>query len=84
MWGCYKHLPGKDMPCDYGSRNPYPIDNLSEEDKEKVGCDTEKEIYVRRIDISNFPDAITTAEKRQAGLRDATYLKIMKQIQARR
>ena len=51
---------------------------------EKLGCDRGKEIYVRRIDISNTPDAITITKIRQAGLRNATYLKIMKQIQAGR
>ena len=70
------------MPCDYGSRNPYPIDNLSKEDKEKLGCDTGKEICVRQIDIGNTPYAITTAEIKQAGLGDATYTKIMRQVKA--
>ena len=77
-----RHLPGKDMPCDYGSRNPYPIDNLSEEDKDKLGCDTGKEIYVRRIDIGNTPDAITTSDIKQAGLQDATYLTVMREVKA--
>lgn len=79
-----KYLPGKDMPCDYGSRHPYPIDHLTEEDKEKLGCDTGKEIYVRKIDIGNSPDAISIPDIRRTASKDSTYQTIMKEITAGR
>ena len=79
-----KHLPGKEMPCDYGSRNPYPIEHLSEQEKEKLGCDTGNEIYVRKIDIGNSPDAISLNDIKTAGSRDSTYQAILKDISAGR
>ena len=77
-----KHLAGESMPCDYGSRHPFSIANLAEEEQEKLGCDTGKKIYVRKIDISNSPDAILPADIRQAGEKDATYQRIQKEVNA--
>ena len=76
------HLSGDKMPCDYGSRNPYPITHLTEEEKEKLGCDVGKTIYVRRIEISNSPNAILPEDVRQAAANDPTYLMILKDISA--
>ena len=68
------------MPCDYGSRHPFPISHLSEEELEKLGCDTGKRIYVRKIDISNSPNAILPADIRKAGEKDATYQRIQREV----
>ena len=75
-----RHLPGKEMPCDYGSRHPYPIDNLSDAEKEKLGCDIGNQIYVRRIDIGNTPDAMSTEDIVAAATKDPTYQTIMKEL----
>ena len=77
-----QHLAGDEMPCDYGSRHPYPISHLGETELEKLGCDVGKEIYVRRIDISNSPDALSPADVRCAGEHDATYKLIMNELRA--
>ena len=77
-----RYLAGNEMPCDFGSRHPYPIEHLSDDDKEKLGCDMGNEIYVRRIDISNSPDAISPKDIKAAGDRDATYLLVKKEIRA--
>ena len=34
-----KYLPGKDMPCDFGSRHPPPINHLTDTQKEKADHD---------------------------------------------
>ena len=75
-----KHLPGKDMPCDYGSRHPYPIDHLSEAEKEKLGCDIGNRIYVRRIDIGNTPNAISPKDIGEAAIKDPSYQAIIKEL----
>ena len=71
-----RHLPGKSMPCDYGSRNPYPIEHLTEKERDKLGCDTGREIYVLRVDIGNMPDAISRSPDQESlgfrGLRPRT------------
>ena len=77
-----KWMPGKEMPCDYGSRHAYPIDHLSEKEQEKLGCDNGKIIYVRKIDIGHSPDAIKIADIKTAALRDPTYQAITKAIKA--
>ena len=70
------------MSCDYGSRHPFPISHMSEEEQEKLGCDTGKRIYVRKINISNSPNAILPTDIRQAGKKDATYQRIQKELNA--
>ena len=77
-----QHLPGKEMPCDYGSRHPYPIDTLSNAEKEKLGCDIGNQIYVRRIDIGNTPDAISIKDISAAASKDPTHQAIMKELRS--
>ena len=77
-----KHLSGDSMPCDYGSRHPFPTNQLPEHEQEKLGCDIGNEIYVRKINITNSPDAILPSDIRSAGTKDATYTHIMKEVSA--
>ena len=38
------YVPGEIMPCDYGSRHPEKLpDNLSKQDREELGIETEEE-----------------------------------------
>ena len=75
-----KHLPGKENPCDYGSRHPLPIDQLQDSDKTKMGLDMGEEIYVRKISSENSPNAITTEQIKQAASNDPIYSHLMKCI----
>ena len=68
------------MPCDYGSRHPYPIDNLSAAEKDKLGCDIGNRIYVRRIDIGNTPNAILLKDIGEAAIKDPSYQAIIKEL----
>ena len=43
------HMPGKEMPCDYGSRHARPINHLSLEEQNSLGFDNGQEVYIRRI-----------------------------------
>ena len=74
------HLPGKENPCDYGSRHPLPIEHLQESDKSKMGLDVGDEIYVRNISTENSPYAITTDDIKRAASNDATYTQLAKCI----
>ena len=49
-------------------------------EKEKLGCDVGNEIYVRKIDIGNSPDAISLVDIKTAGTRDPTYQAILKDL----
>ena len=44
-----KYMPGKTMPCDYGSRHAQPISHLSLDEQNALGFDNGQEIYIRRI-----------------------------------
>ena len=44
-----KHMPGKTMPCDYGSRHAQPICHLTLEEQNALGFDNGQEVYIRRI-----------------------------------
>ena len=47
-----KYLPGKTMPCDYTSRHAVPIEDLDEEEKERLMVDTGEDIQVMRVFIA--------------------------------
>ena len=72
-----KHLPGKENPCDFGSRHPLPIDHLEETEKAKLGLDLGNEIYVRKISIDNSPRAITVEDIKAAAANDQVYTELI-------
>ena len=72
-----KHLPGKENPCDYGSRHPLPIDHLEEAEKTKLGLDIGNEVYVRKIATANSPRAITVEDIKAAASNDPAYTQLI-------
>ena len=54
-----KYLPCKEMPCDFNSRHPNPINHLTEIKRLKLGLDDSDDITIRRIFIRDLPDAVT-------------------------
>ena len=68
-----KYLPGKDMPCDFGSRHPPPINHLTDSQKEKAGIDVGNIIYVRKLIFTNSPDAVTSEHLKAAAINDPDY-----------
>ena len=68
-----KYLPGKDMPCDFCSRHPPPINHLTDTQKEKAGIDIGNIIYVRKLIFTNSPDAVTNEQLKAAAANDADY-----------
>ena len=78
------YLPGKENPCDYGSRHPLPIKHLHEIDKTKMDLDTGDEIFIKKITFNDSPDAITTEDIKKAAENDHTYTKLLECIQTGR
>ena len=76
------HLPGKENPCDYGSRHPLPIEQLEENEKEKLGLNTGNEIYVRKLYLSteDSPRALTIEDIKLTAMKDPTYNLLIKCI----
>ena len=57
--------PGKDTPCDYGSRHPEPITALPDDIKQQWGISNPDEIFVNRVIEDSLPQAITLDMLRQ-------------------
>ena len=75
-----KYVEGKQMPCDFGSRHPKPIDHLSPKEQEKLGMDQGSEVYVRRLNIANSPNAATVEIIKEASERDTEILEAKRHL----
>ena len=74
-----KHMPGKSMPCDYGSRHAKPINHLSIDEQNALGFDNGQDIYVRRIRRGEGEtDALTDAQLSAAAACDTEYQNTIK------
>ncbi len=72
-----KHLPGRENPCDYGSRHPIPLDQIKISDD--MILDLNEELCISSI--VDMPDAITTEMVGQATKNDKKLQKLKKCIQ---
>ena len=77
-----KHIPGNENPCDYGSRHPQPVEHLDEHEQEKLGLNTGKEIYIRKLYISteDSPRALSIEDIKLAAPKDPSYSLLIKCI----
>ena len=75
-----RYMPGKEMPCDYGSRCPNPISHLSNEEMDSLGFDTGNKIHVMKINFEEYPDSIDWKEIKSLAKNDQEYLKTMTEI----
>ena len=71
-----KYLPGKDMPCDYASRHVAPIEDLDEEERERLMVDTGKDIQVMRVFIADLPPALSLEVLKEVAERDEVYQRL--------
>ena len=76
-----QHLPGDDMPCDFGSRHPNSINHLSDKDKERFGIDIGNEIYIRKLEICSSPDAVTVEDIKTTASNDPLYQELIALLQ---
>lgn len=75
-----RYMSGKEIPCDFNSRHPNPIDHLTEEERLKLGLDDSDEVTIRRIFIRDLPDAVTLDMIRQAAERDPVYRDLIEAV----
>ena len=47
------------MPCDYASRHASPIEDLTEEEKERLMVDVGEDVQVMRVIMADLPPALT-------------------------
>ena len=77
-----KHMPGKNMPCDYGSRHPQPIGHLTLEEQNALGFDNGQEVYIRRIyKQGGGADALLDDDIRAAATADREYQSTIQLLQ---
>ena len=76
-----KYLPGKQNPCDYGSRHPRPITQFSKSELENMVIDNDDELCISKIITSDLPDAITLPMVQIATKNDKTMQKLIKCIE---
>lgn len=54
-----KYLLGKSMPCDYASCHASPIEDLTEEEQERLMVDVGEDVQVMRVIMADLPLALT-------------------------
>ena len=64
------------MPCDYASRHAAPIEDLTEEEKERLMVDAGEDIQVIRVIMADLPPALSMEVLREVADRDKVYQKL--------
>ena len=78
-----EHVPGSQMPCDYGSRRGCPkTREYTEDEMEELGVEENDEIFVNRVLEEQLPPAITREVLRDSIAKDATMKMLMEDIEA--
>ena len=76
-----KYLKGEEMPCDYGSRHPREIHHLGIDEQNRLGFDNGQEIYIRRIQFTDAPDAVDIETIQNIALKDPDYQKTWEHLE---
>ena len=77
-----KYLPGKEMPCDYASRHPAPIERLSPREKERQLVDEAGDVQVMRVIMTDLPPALSVQVVQDVAKLDPVYQKLKAAIRA--
>ena len=77
-----RYIPGKENPCDYGSRHPRDITGLDYRELEKLGAGPGEERFIRRIFPSDLPDAVSLDHIKEAAHREPTYQKLLAAVKS--
>ena len=70
------------MPCDYASRHPKPIDNMSQEEKEALMMDEGEETEVMRVIMADLSPALSLELVREVAQGDPAYQSLKAAVQA--
>ena len=77
-----KYLPGKSMPCDYASRHASPIEDHTEEEKERLMVDVGEDVQVMRVIMADLPPAMTMDVVKEVAEHDQNYQKLKKAMKS--
>ena len=75
------HLSGKENPCDYTSRHPRALQQLTEAEYEDMGLESEDEVCISTVITNDLPDAVDLKTVQTATQSDATARKLVACIQ---
>ena len=76
-----KFIPGKSNPCDYRSRKPTSIKDLSEAEQAKLGVDNNTDVLVMKVVMDDMPPAMELQKVKEAALLDPTYQQLLRAVQ---
>ena len=76
-----KYLKGEEMPYDYGSRHPREIHHLGIDEQNRLWFDNGQEIYIRRIQFTDAPDAVDIETIQNIALKDPDYQKTQEHLE---
>ena len=62
--------PGKDTPCDYGSRHPPQLRTFTEDQKQQWAIKNDVDIFVNQIIEDQLPQAVTLEMLKTATAKD--------------
>ena len=77
-----KYLKGREVPADFSSRHPNPIDNLTKEEREQLYIDDGEDNQIMRVMMADLPDALSMELIRQAADTDPVYQKLKVAVKA--
>ena len=77
-----KFRPGKKMPCDYPSRHAVPIEDLTEEEKERLMVDVGEDMQVMRVLMADPPPTMTMDMVKEVAEHDQNYQKLKKAVKS--
>jgi hypothetical protein len=75
-----KHIPGKQIPCDYWSRHPLSLASYTEKELTDMFIDQDDELCISRIVTDDLPDAVTLEMVQRATRQDPVMQKLIKSI----
>ena len=79
-----KYLPGKTMPRDYASCHAAQIEDLNEEERERLMLDTGEDIQVMRVFIADLPPALSLEVLKEVAERDTVYQRLKEAVKTGR
>ena len=77
-----KYLPGKQMPADYNSRHPQPIEHFSQQEREDHMVDDGEDVQIMRVIMADLPPALTAEMIRKAVKEDKVYRDLKESVRS--
>jgi hypothetical protein len=72
-----KFLKGKENPCDYRSRKPNAIHDLSQEERDKLEIEDTTDVMVMKVVMDDMPAALPLEVVKEAARNDSAYRQLL-------